>query len=111
MKIKFKKTYLFALLSSLYITVFSSSIVALLLYIFFEISWDFLAAFAGTTALFSFLLIQYRVEHFIYRGVKKICPLLPPWDYDRTHKLHAFLYIKNTTSVSIAREARLNMCI
>ena len=72
MKIKFKKTYLFALLSSLYITVFCSCIVAVLLCVFFEISWGFLAAFASITALFSFLLIQYRVEHFIYRGVKKI---------------------------------------
>jgi two-component system phosphate regulon sensor histidine kinase PhoR len=72
MKIKFKKTYLFALLSSLYITVSSSSILAILLYLFLEISWNLLAAFAVITAFFSFLLIQYRVEHFIYRGVKKI---------------------------------------
>jgi two-component system phosphate regulon sensor histidine kinase PhoR len=72
MKIKFKKTYLFALLSSLYITVSSSSILAILLYLFLEISWNLLAAFAVITAFSSFLLIQYRVEHFIYRGVKKI---------------------------------------
>jgi two-component system, OmpR family, phosphate regulon sensor histidine kinase PhoR len=72
MNLKFKKTYLFALISSLYITVFSSGVLAILLFLFYQISWEFLAAFAGLTALFSFLLIQYRVEHFIYRGVKKI---------------------------------------
>ena len=72
MSLNFKKTYTFALLSALYITVFTSGILALLLYLFFQFSLYFILLFAGAIALFSFVLIQYRVEHFIYRGVKKI---------------------------------------
>jgi two-component system phosphate regulon sensor histidine kinase PhoR len=69
---RFKKTYTFAIKSSLYITIFSSIIVALLLWLFFSLSWLFLLLFAMATYLFSFFVIQYRVERFIYKKVKKI---------------------------------------
>ncbi len=72
MNLKFKKTYAFALISALYITLFSSGILTLLLYLFAKISWDVIALFAIAIAVFSFFLIQYRVEYFIYRSVKKI---------------------------------------
>lgn len=72
MAINFKKTYRFAVKSALYITLFSTGLAAILLYIFFEISIDFLAYFAISIGAFSFFVLQYRVEHFIYRRVKKI---------------------------------------
>ncbi len=72
MQIKFKKTYRFAVKSSLYITLFSTGFAALLLGVFLTFSWDFIAYFALGVAAFSFFVIQYRVEHFIYRRVKKI---------------------------------------
>lgn len=67
-----KKTYRFAVHSAVYITIFSTAFVAILLWQFFEISIAFLCVFAGSIALFSFLFLQYRVERFIYRRVKKI---------------------------------------
>ena len=70
--INFKKTYKFAIKSALYITLFSTGLVGVLLYFFFTFSWIFTLLFALIIATFSFFVIQYRVEHFIYRGVKKI---------------------------------------
>jgi two-component system phosphate regulon sensor histidine kinase PhoR len=75
-KINFKKTYKFAIKSALYVSIFVAIASAILLQAFFRpasrIIFSFaLIAFAGTY-IFSFLVIQYRVERFIYRRVKKI---------------------------------------
>jgi two-component system phosphate regulon sensor histidine kinase PhoR len=72
MKIKFKKTYTFALVSTSYITAFSTSFLAVLLWFFHEFSLSIILVFAVSIATFSFFVIQYRVERFIYRRVKKI---------------------------------------
>ena len=72
MRIKFKKTYTFALVSTSYITVFSSGFLAILLWFFHEFSLSIILLFAVSIATFSFFVIQYRVERFIYRRVKKI---------------------------------------
>lgn len=72
MRIKFKKTYTFALVSTSYIAVFSSGFLAILLWFFHEFSLSIILAFAVSIATFSFFVIQYRVERFIYRRVKKI---------------------------------------
>ncbi|QBZ97408.1 sensor histidine kinase [Flavobacterium sangjuense] len=72
MKINFKKTYTFALISTSYITAFSTGFLAILLWFFNEFSLPIVLVFAVSIALFSFFVIQYRVERFIYRRVKKI---------------------------------------
>jgi len=72
MGLNFKKSYTFAVISTLYITVFSTGIIIGLQLFFLEFSWQFCALFALFIAVFSFFVIQYRVEHFIYRRVKKI---------------------------------------
>ena len=72
MTVDFKETYKFALISALYITFFSTGIVAILTYVFFEFSILFCMYFGIAIAFFSFFVLQYRVEHFIYRRVKKI---------------------------------------
>jgi two-component system phosphate regulon sensor histidine kinase PhoR len=72
MKIKFKKTYTFALVSTCYITAFSSGFLAILLWFFHEFLLSIILVFAVSIATFSFFVIQYRVERFIYRRVKKI---------------------------------------
>ena len=72
MKIKFKKTYAFSIKSSLYITLFSTVFLAFLLWLFNKTSFIILLFFAVTIYTFSFFVIQYRVERFIYRRVKKI---------------------------------------
>jgi two-component system phosphate regulon sensor histidine kinase PhoR len=72
MVLSFKKTYTFAVISTFYITIFSTGLVAVLSFLFSTFSWQFCAVFAVTIAVFSFFVLQYRVEHFIYRRVKKI---------------------------------------
>jgi len=67
-----KKTYKFAIRSSFYIAVFSTAFVSLLLMIFFEFSWEFALYFFFGVGIFSFFVLQYRVERFIYRRIKKI---------------------------------------
>lgn len=69
---KIKKTYKFAIRSSFYIAIFSSLFVSGLLYIFFEFSWLFCVCFFVGIGIFSFFVLQYRVERFIYRRIKKI---------------------------------------
>ena len=72
MSISFKKTYRFAIKSSLYITFFSTGLVGILTCIFYSFSLLFCFLFAISIAIFSFFVIQYRVEQFIYKKVKKI---------------------------------------
>ncbi|CAM3333203.1 histidine kinase [Flavobacterium longum] len=72
MGIQFKKTYRFAVKSSFYITLFSTGLLFVLTYFFAHITPIVYLYFAVCMAAFSFFVIQYRVEHFIYRRVKKI---------------------------------------
>ncbi|WGK66160.1 sensor histidine kinase [Croceiramulus getboli] len=68
----FKRSYKFSIKSSLVITFF----VALLTGVFFWVIFDYLDWRLGLlpllTFLFSFVIIQYRVERFIYQRIKKI---------------------------------------
>lgn len=72
MNLRFKKTYTFALVSTSYITLFSTGFLAILLWFFHEFSLAIILVFAISIGTFSFFVIQYRVERFIYRRVKKI---------------------------------------
>jgi two-component system phosphate regulon sensor histidine kinase PhoR len=72
MSLSFKKTYTFAVVSTSYITLFSTALVVVLSLLFSVLSWQFCLAFSVSVALFSFFVLQYRVEHFIYKRVKKI---------------------------------------
>ncbi len=70
--VNFKKTYRFAIKSAFYVMLFSTGIVGVLLTVFFKFSVEFCLLFALFIGVFSFFVIQYRVEHFIYKRVKKI---------------------------------------
>lgn len=76
MSFNFKRSYKFAIKSALYITLFGVGFVGILSHYIFHPDQDhltaFLIVFAFSLYLFSFLVIQYRVEVFIYRRVKKI---------------------------------------
>ena len=72
MALKFKKSYRFAVVSTFYITIFSTGLIVALLLLNAQFSWLFCACFSVSIAIFSFFVLQYRVEHFIYRRVKKI---------------------------------------
>ena len=70
---KLKKTYKFAFKSSSYITFLSFVVVLLVTYVSKnEINYNLALITALSIFIFSFIVIQYRVEHFIYKRVKKI---------------------------------------
>ncbi|SEP16711.1 two-component system, OmpR family, phosphate regulon sensor histidine kinase PhoR [Flavobacterium sp. CF108] len=76
MKINFKKTYKFAIKSALYISLFSTGFVLILMSLLYKNQLKHQIAFGIifiiSIYIFSFLVLQYRVERFIYRRVKKI---------------------------------------
>jgi two-component system, OmpR family, phosphate regulon sensor histidine kinase PhoR len=72
MAIKFKRTYKFALISSMFITAFLTLFTSVFLYAFYELKSVPLIVFGLCCFVFSFFIIQYRVEHFIYKRIKKI---------------------------------------
>lgn len=69
---KLKKTYKFAIRSSFYLAIFATIFVSGLLFIFFEFSWLFCLCFFIGIGVFSFFVLQYRVERFIYRRIQRL---------------------------------------
>lgn len=67
----FKKTYKFALRTSLYVTMFSTLLVSIFLYYYHTFNWQVIF-FPLICFPLCFAVVQYRVERFIYRRVKKI---------------------------------------
>ena len=72
MQAEFKRTYKFAVKTSLYITLYLVLISSVLLYFFYEFNAWAVILFSLCIFLISFFIIQYRVERFIYRRVKNI---------------------------------------
>ncbi|WP_445956766.1 sensor histidine kinase [Yeosuana sp.] len=72
MSVKFKKSYKFAIKTSLYITLFTTLLMSVFLYGFYTVNWVLISVFALICYILSFIIIQVRVERFIYRRVKKI---------------------------------------
>ncbi|SFC85926.1 sensor histidine kinase [Algibacter pectinivorans] len=72
MKTKFKKSYRFAARTALFITIYTTLLTSVFLYFYFHLLWCFPIIIAIGVFLFSFLFIQYSVERFIYKRVKKI---------------------------------------
>ncbi|PQV51584.1 sensor histidine kinase [Jejuia pallidilutea] len=72
MQVKFKKSYKFAIKTSLYITIFFTLLMSVFLYYYFSFTWLPVLLFTMVFYLLSFLIIQYRVERYIYRRVKTI---------------------------------------
>lgn len=72
MTISFKKTYKFAVKSAIYIALFSLGVLLIITCFFGDFQWVLTLSFAAAVFLFSFFVLQYRVERFIYRRVKKI---------------------------------------
>ncbi|VAV84708.1 Phosphate regulon sensor protein PhoR (SphS) [hydrothermal vent metagenome] len=68
----FKRSYKFAFKSALFITVILTLFMSVFLYTFYSIDILQIAVFAVVCFSVSFFIIQYRVEHFIYKRVKKI---------------------------------------
>ncbi len=67
-----KKTYKFAGVTSLYIALFLTLAIGAFFYFFGTFSIGFLVLFALVCFLFSFFVIQRRVEKFIYKKIKRM---------------------------------------
>lgn len=67
-----KKSYKFAFKSAAYITLIASIVLALMLYLGTDTSLWIVLWFAIALYSMSFFILQYRVEFFIYRRIKKI---------------------------------------
>ena len=72
MAIKLRKSYKFALRSSLLITILLTASCIIFLDYIDQLDWLLVISYAITCFVVSFLIIQIRVERFIYRRVKKI---------------------------------------
>lgn len=70
-KSNFKKTYKFAIRTSLYVTLFTTLLVSVFLYYYHTFNWQVIF-FPIICFPLCFAIVQYRVERFIYRRVKKI---------------------------------------
>lgn len=72
MAIQLKKSYKFALRSSLLISLLSCIFLVGLQWFFNSFNWRFIVIFTVLTFIGSFGLLQIRIEKFIYRRIKKI---------------------------------------
>jgi two-component system, OmpR family, phosphate regulon sensor histidine kinase PhoR len=76
MNVNFNKTYKFAIISAIYVTLFATCFVCFLCYYLLhllikDLIW-FVVIFAISIYIFSVFVLQYRTEKFIYGRVKKI---------------------------------------
>ncbi len=71
-KKSFKKTYKFAAYTSTYITLFLTLIMGVFFYAEGSMSYWWLLLFFVISYIFSFFIIQNRVERFIYKRIQKI---------------------------------------
>ncbi|MGV6845850.1 MAG: sensor histidine kinase [Lutibacter sp.] len=86
---KIKKTYAFAFWSALYLGVFSLFLFYFLDYYFLKTALSLLISFVFFAVFFvlAFIIIQYRIEKFIYQRIKKIyndVSILDEGDLDNT---------------------------
>ena len=72
MQRKLKRTYKFAFKTASYITIFLTLLMSVFLYIFYVLDWIQIVFITLTCFVSSFIIIQYRVEQFIYKRVKKV---------------------------------------
>lgn len=72
MAVKFKKTYKFAFKSALYISLFFFVVFFIYHFLNYPLGWISIIIISILIFVFSFFILQYRVERFIYRRVKKI---------------------------------------
>ena len=72
MAIKLKKSYRFAFRSAVMITFCSATILVFLLYFLNSFDWVLLILFTLSFFLISFGILQFRIQRFIYRRIKKI---------------------------------------
>lgn len=90
----FKRSYKFAFKSSLFITAILTLIVSVFLYAFYALEPLVIIVFALACFSISFVIIQYRVQQFIYKRVKKI--------YDDLTLLESSTFDRNKITTDMA---------
>jgi len=84
---KIKKTYNYAIVSALYLTALAVIIAAVSYSFFYHLLGIKTLIFFGIILfIVSFLVIQYRAEHFIYQRVKKLYQDISVLDVDDLKK-------------------------
>lgn len=94
MQKKLRKTYKFAIKTSLYITICLTLLLSVFLYGSNALNWFVILAFIPICYAICFFITQYRVERFIYRRVKKI--------YDDLTLLESSTLIKQPITTDMA---------
>lgn len=94
----FKRSYKFALKTSLFITMILTLLVGVFLFLEYDMKTSSVIGFAIACFLITFIIIQYRVEHFIYKRVKKI--------YDNVTLLEASTLRPNQITTDMATLTR-----
>ncbi|MDO6760637.1 ATP-binding protein [Tamlana sp. 2_MG-2023] len=69
---QFKKSYRFAVRTSLAITLFTTLVLGVFLHYLDGLHWYWLVLFSLIVFSFSFVITQFNVERFIYKRIKKI---------------------------------------
>ncbi len=72
MQVKFKKSYTFATNTSLYLTIVLTILLGVILYYLGAFRWLPILLCTIIIYCFSFAIIQFRIERYIYKRVKKI---------------------------------------
>lgn len=72
MPIKLKRSYRFALRSSLLISLLFASVLAIILFFLNDLDWQTPILSAVILFVISFVVLQIRIEKFIYRRIKQI---------------------------------------
>lgn len=91
---KLRKTYKFAIKTSLYITICLTLLLSVFLFVVNNKNWFVMLFFIPICYAICFFIIQYRVERFIYRRVKKI--------YDDLTLLESATLIKQPITTDMA---------
>lgn len=86
---KIKKTYSFAFWTSVNITVFTTIALDLLAYFFLDIpiKFTYILLYIAVVFTFTFLIVQFRLEKFIFQRIKKIydsVSILDTSDFNKT---------------------------
>jgi len=90
----FKRSYKFAFKSAIFITAILTLLVSVFLYAFYSLDALAIIVFALICFLISFVIIQYRVQQFIYKRVKKI--------YDDLTLLESSTFDRNKITTDMA---------
>lgn len=85
---KIKKTYRFAVFTSLYISLIAIALLTFFLHLIDTLNFYYIGAFGLFFFFISFIVIQFRVKYFIYNQVKKIYNDVSLLDASTLHPKH-----------------------